>query len=230
MSNRRDTEGSDGVSASATECTGSNSSSSSISRQGASPMVCYALRLRPGEELKGALTDFVSDKGIRAGFIISCVGSVRNVILRLAGAERPGPASPPTQNANNDPESCLPEGEEERRMGCGQNQQQPFLCTGPDDRFEVLSLVGTLSRDGLHLHASLGDEEGTVSGGHLVRAIIHTTAEIVVGEASALAFSRAMDPDTGFKELVVARRDGVGRRIGGGGSSGGDGSGRAAQR
>ena len=28
-------------------------------------MVCYALRLRPGEELKGALTDFVSDKGIR---------------------------------------------------------------------------------------------------------------------------------------------------------------------
>lgn len=166
----------------------------------------------------------------QAGFIISCVGSVRNVILRLAGAERPGPASPPTQNANNDPESCLPEGEEERRMGCGQNQQQPFLCTGPDDRFEVLSLEGTLSRDGLHLHASLGDEEGTVSGGHLVRAIIHTTAEIVVGEASALAFSRAMDPDTGFKELVVARRDGVGRRIGGGGSSGGDGSGRAAQR
>lgn len=51
-------------SASAMDCT-TTSSSSSISRQGASPMVCYALRLRPGEELKGALTDFVSDRGIR---------------------------------------------------------------------------------------------------------------------------------------------------------------------
>lgn len=31
----------------------------------ASPMLCYALRLRPGQELKGALAEFTSDKGIR---------------------------------------------------------------------------------------------------------------------------------------------------------------------
>ncbi|CAM9155941.1 unnamed protein product, partial [Laminaria digitata] len=182
----------------------------------ASPMVCYALRLRPGEELKGALADFASDRGIRAGFIISCVGSVRDVVLRLAGAERPNPASPPAAaaapvQANAQPgPSCFPAGEEERGMACsqqeitGEHQQQPMLCTCPGDRFEVLSLVGTVSPDGLHLHASLGDEEGAVSGGHLVQAIVHTTAEVVVGEASALAFSRVMDPDTGFKELVVA--------------------------
>lgn len=89
--------------------------------------------------------------------------------------------------------------EEEQR----QQHQQPMLHTGPDARFEVLSLVGTLSPQGLHLHASLGDEEGAVCGGHLVCATVHTTAEIVVGEAPALAFSRAMDPATGFKELVV---------------------------
>lgn len=79
-----------------------------------------------------------------------------------------------------------------------------MLHTGADARFEVLSLVGTLSPEGLHLHASLGDERGAVCGGHLVRATVHTTAEIVVGVARSLTFSREMDPGTGFKELVVS--------------------------
>lgn len=79
-----------------------------------------------------------------------------------------------------------------------------MLRTGADARFEVLSLVGTLCAEGLHLHASLGDERGAVCGGHLVRATVHTTAEIVVGVALSLAFSRKMDPGTGFKELVVS--------------------------
>ena len=179
---------------------------------------------------------------IQAGFVISCVGSVRDVVLRLAGAQRtsPAPASAPAPapvQANTEPgSSCFPAGEEERGGVCGQEavfvgerqpqleQQQPMLCTGPGDRFEVLSLVGTVSPDGLHLHASLGDEEGAVSGGHLVRAIVHTTAEVVVGEASALAFSRVMDPDTGFKELVVAGRDARERGVGGGGGGGDGGS------
>lgn len=82
-----------------------------------------------------------------------------------------------------------------------------MLHTGPDARFEICSLVGTLSPDGLHLHASLGDEAGGVCGGHLVRATVHTTAEIVVGFALSLTFSREMDPVTGFKELVVPRPD-----------------------
>lgn len=183
----------------------------------------------------------------QAGFVISCVGSVRDVVLRLAGAERPSTASPsapaPSQ-ANTEPgssSSCFTAGDEERGVVCGQEeafqgeqqQQQPMLCTCPGDRFEVLSLVGTVSPDGLHLHASLGDEEGAVSGGHLVRAIVHTTAEVVVGEASALAFSRVMDPDTGFKELVVAGRDFGERGVcgsGGGGGSGGGSDGGAGQR
>lgn len=84
-----------------------------------------------------------------------------------------------------------------------------MLHTGPDARFELLSLVGTLSPDGVHLHASLGDEEGAVCGGHLVRATIHTTAEIVIGVAMSLTFSREMDPGTGFKELVVSAKGAV---------------------
>ena len=39
-------------------------------KEAASPMMCYALRLRPGEELKGALADFASDRGIRVRGVV----------------------------------------------------------------------------------------------------------------------------------------------------------------
>lgn len=46
---------------------GSGNSSGVVpnNKTGASPMLCYALRLRPGEELKSALAQFASDRGIR---------------------------------------------------------------------------------------------------------------------------------------------------------------------
>lgn len=144
----------------------------------------------------------------QAGFIVSCVGSVRDVVLRLAGAERPSSACRPTATAHpGDPcaDTKTPQGQGPQQRE-EEQQQQPMLSTGADARFEVLSLVGTLCLDGLHVHASLGDEEGAVCGGHLVRAIVHTTAELVIGEAPALVFGREMDPGTGFKELVVSDR------------------------
>lgn len=116
------------------------------------------------------------------------MGSVRDVALRVAGAERPSPNS--IDNTVD---------------GGG---AKDMLFPGVDVRFEILSLVGTLSPDGLHLHASLGDAKGAVCGGHLVRATVHTTAEVVIGEASALSFSQEMDNSTGFKELVVGGRGG----------------------
>ncbi|CAN0225152.1 unnamed protein product [Ectocarpus fasciculatus] len=183
-------------------------------------MVCYAIRLPPGEELKGALAEFTSEKEIRAGFILSCVGSVRDVSLRLAGAE--ALASPSSSSAAAAAAaSAIPPPAPQENFTAGshydqlqdyhqhrrEEEEQPMLRTGPDARFEICSLVGTLSPEGLHLHASLGDEKGAVCGGHLVRATVHTTAEIVIGVASSLDFSREMDPRTGFKELVVSGPD-----------------------
>lgn len=74
------------------------------------------------------------------------------------------------------------------------------------DRFEIVSLVGTLNPEP-HLHISLADRHGAVVGGHLLGDLnVFTTAELVLGEAKQLLFSREQDPRTGFPELVVERR------------------------
>lgn len=76
--------------------------------------------------------------------------------------------------------------------------------------FEIVSLVGTFSGDaGAHLHTSISDGEGRVIGGHVLPGcIVYTTAEVVLGEASELVFSRPTDPATTWDELLVESRTG----------------------
>jgi predicted DNA-binding protein with PD1-like motif len=77
-----------------------------------------------------------------------------------------------------------------------------------DGPLEIVSLVGTLSPDGPHLHVALADGEGRVCGGHLLAGCpIHTTAEIVLGELEGVSFARVLDPATGWRELVVQPRN-----------------------
>lgn len=74
--------------------------------------------------------------------------------------------------------------------------------------FEILSLVGTLCKDGVHLHISLGDQEGRVVGGHLMAGcLIYTTAEIAVLDTKDLRLTRSLDSKTGYKELVVLPKE-----------------------
>ncbi|MEB3268454.1 MAG: PPC domain-containing DNA-binding protein, partial [Leptolyngbya sp.] len=81
-------------------------------------------------------------------------------------------------------------------------QPQGTVLTGP---FEILSLVGTLSRHGLHLHISVGDANGQVWGGHLLSGCpIYTTAEIVLTTLPGWVFTRSPDPATGYRELAIA--------------------------
>ena len=49
--------------------------------------VCYPLRLTPGEEITSRLQQFVADANLKAAYIITCVGSVTKVKLRMAGAK-----------------------------------------------------------------------------------------------------------------------------------------------
>jgi predicted DNA-binding protein with PD1-like motif len=126
----------------------------------------FIFRLRPAQDLKKELQKFVKENDIRAGFIVTCVGSLKRATLRFA-----------------------------------EEDIQTF-----EECFEIVSLVGTLSQDGVHLHISLSDKNGKVIGGHLKeKCLIHTTAEIVVGESSRYVFHRKFDNQTGFKELEVAK-------------------------
>lgn len=81
------------------------------------------------------------------------------------------------------------------------NGTDALVLQGP---FEIVSLNGTLSVDGPHLHISLADHKGQMIGGHLLEgSLIHTTCELVIQTLSGLEFRREMDSKTGFKELVI---------------------------
>lgn len=71
-----------------------------------------------------------------------------------------------------------------------------------EERAEIVSLTGTLSAEGCHLHISFAREDLSVFGGHLVGGcIINTTAEIVLEMIDDVVFSRVFDPETGYEEL-----------------------------
>ena len=76
-----------------------------------------------------------------------------------------------------------------------------------DGHFEIVSLVGTLNEDSMHLHLSVSDGKGQTRGGHLMPGnIIYTTAEIVIAEIEDADFTREPDPQSGYRELVVKSR------------------------
>ena len=76
--------------------------------------------------------------------------------------------------------------------------------TGFEQPLEIVSLEGTLSQYGIHLHIVVSDSEGQVIGGHLMDgSTIYTTAEIVLGIVLNTIFKREIDPLTGYRELTI---------------------------
>ena len=68
---------------------------------------------------------------------------------------------------------------------------------------EILTLAGTLSGDGAHLHMSVADAEGHVTGGHVAYGCgVRTTAEVLLVLLPEWSFTRELDPNTGFREFV----------------------------
>jgi uncharacterized protein len=130
-------------------------------------MKTHALRLKPGEDLSLELEAFAVENQIKAGLVLTCVGSLTQAALRLADAS------------------------------------SSTKFRGP---FEIVSLVGTFSMDGAHLHLSISDSQGALYGGHLEEgSLIYTTAEIVLGELENKVFRRVLDPETGYDELVIGQ-------------------------
>ncbi len=69
---------------------------------------------------------------------------------------------------------------------------------------EILTFAGTLSADGAHLHMSVADAAGRVTGGHVLRGcVVRTTAEVLLADLPDWRFARAPDAATGYAELVI---------------------------
>ncbi len=70
--------------------------------------------------------------------------------------------------------------------------------------FEIVSLGGTLSPEGCHIHIAVSDKRGQTYGGHLLEGCkIYTTVELVIGVLLQVQFYRHPDDETGYPELVV---------------------------
>lgn len=77
-----------------------------------------------------------------------------------------------------------------------------------DGHFEIVSLTGTVSIHGSHLHISISDGDGKTTGGHLVSGCkIYTTAEMVIAAFEDVIYKRELlKNDSGYEELVVYQR------------------------
>jgi predicted DNA-binding protein with PD1-like motif len=80
---------------------------------------------------------------------------------------------------------------------------QPDGASG-QGHFEIVSLAGTISINGSHLHLSISDSTGKTIGGHLLEGCkIYTTAEIVITATDKYVFTREKDGTTPWEELQV---------------------------
>lgn len=87
---------------------------------------------------------------------------------------------------------------------------QPTALAGD---LEILTVAGSVSPDGAHLHMSVSDAQGRVFGGHVAAGCtVRTTAEILLMLLPDHVFSREHDPRTGYAELSVGLATGSASR------------------
>ncbi|WP_034460976.1 PPC domain-containing DNA-binding protein [Buttiauxella noackiae] len=83
-------------------------------------------------------------------------------------------------------------------------REETTLLSG---KFEVVSLIGTLEEGGEHLHLSVADKNGQMTGGHVMDGcLVRTTLELVIGELNDLSFNRQPCALSGYDELSVTPR------------------------
>jgi predicted DNA-binding protein with PD1-like motif len=121
-------------------------------------------RLKPGVDFQGELKRIAAEHNLKAGVIVSAVGSFKTASLRFAGAN------------------------------------EATTITGP---LEVVSVTGTISEKGMHVHLSVSDANGKTIGGHLMPGCkVFTTIELVIVDLSDdWSFERKTDEHTTYLEL-----------------------------
>lgn len=80
-------------------------------------------------------------------------------------------------------------------------QDQPLSLPGPS---ELLTLSGSVSADGAHLHMAVALADGRVLGGHVPHGnVVRTTVELLLAWLPGWQLARVPDPRTGHLELQV---------------------------
>ena len=86
-------------------------------------------------------------------------------------------------------------------VGVYKVEEQRYYANEFRGNFEIVSLTGTINTtDGAfytHLHMSAGNDKGEVFGGHLNRAVVSATCEMVVDVLDGTV-DRQYDPVTGL--------------------------------
>lgn len=79
--------------------------------------------------------------------------------------------------------------------------KRQFMGNDFEGMFEIVSLTGTINTMNgeyyAHIHASVGDKDGKVYGGHLSRATIGATMELVITVIDG-SVDRVKDENTGL--------------------------------
>ena len=170
-------------------------------------MEVHAFRLTPGQDLKKSLVAYAKGEKLEAGCIVTCVGSLKKVRHpRAIDFPRCPFASDDFHDPAADRDRTPPLAQICLRLAnaTATNKNETVSL---QERFEIVSLTGTVSRHGCHLHVALADHQGNVVGGHVLEGCeVFTTAEIVIGECVNHVVSREHDEETGFDELVVTTK------------------------
>ena len=127
----------------------------------------HAIRLKPGDDVREKIENYILQNNINAGWLVACAGSLTDYNIRFA------------------------------------NQEKGSTGKG---HFEIVSLTGTTSKNGSHLHISISDSIGKTIGGSLLKGcIVYTTAEIIIQSTTDLNFKREKDGSTPWDELLIEK-------------------------
>ena len=70
-----------------------------------------------------------------------------------------------------------------------------------NEQMELLSLIGDVAlKDGkpaVHAHVVVGKKDGTAHGGHLIKAVVRPTCEVILTESPA-HLRKQIDPESGI--------------------------------
>ena len=70
---------------------------------------------------------------------------------------------------------------------------------------EIVSVLGTVSKQRCHIHVSLAKSDLSVAGGHLAEGcIINTTCELMILKTESFSIKKVFDEQTGYYEAFFA--------------------------